>query len=401
MLGWHNASDHLPTNQMERAQRAYNGSAVWCNRLVFPTRPNLRSFGVLRVGVRDMLYAGIGLHKRTIAIHTLDDAGARVRQAHLPTHRDVVSAFFATLPGPHQAVVECTGMWYWLRDLLVPQGIDLRLGHAKSLKAISYAKVKTDAIDAATLAPLLRVQLVPEAHMISEAHREIRDVLRTRLLLVGRTLRGQRRMGALLAKYNVSSAAELPALPRLQADLHAAQATLLRTYVRRLAHERRDRALAMPAAQRLVWVRGIGKMVAYALLLEIDDIHRFPTVRPFHSYCRLVPGSTNSGGKTKHKRSRDGNRFLKMAFHFAVIRALQYVAELRKECQRLQRRKGKPIARALIAMELATIVYAMLIKETAFNGTFRGHSLTRTKRRTWPRLASPPGITDASEAPPP
>jgi hypothetical protein len=78
-----------------------------------------------------------------------------------------------------------------------------------------------------------------------------------------------------------------------------------------------------------------------------------------------------------------------MAFHHAAVRAVQYCAEIRAESQRLQRRKGKPIARALIAKELATIVYAMLTKEEAFNGTFRGHVLTCTKRRTWPRLASP------------
>ena len=89
--------------------------------------------------------------------------------------------------------------------------------------------------------------------------------------------------------------------------------------------------LATPAAQRLVWVPGIGKMVAYTLLLEIDDIRRFPTVRHFHSYCRLVPGSANSGGKTKHKRSRDGNRYLKMAFHFAAIRAVQHFGEIRTD----------------------------------------------------------------------
>jgi transposase len=47
-------------------------------------------------------------------------------------------------------------------------------------------------------------------------------------------------------------------------------------------------------------------------------------------------------------------------------------------------------SRARIAKELATIVYAMLTKEEAFNGKFAGHILTRTKRPTWPRLASPP-----------
>lgn len=336
-----------------------------------------------------MLYSGIDLHKRTLAIHTLDGAGALVRKADLPTQRDVITAYFATLPGPHQAVVECTGMWYWLRDLLVPQGIDLRLGHAKYLKAISYAKVKTDAVDAATLAQLLRVQLIPEAHMISDAHREIRDVLRTRLLLVSRTLRCQRSVGALLEKYNVATPAELSALPRLQAELHTAQRALLVTHVRRLERELKDRVLPTPDAQRLVWVPGIGAMVAYTLLLEIDDIRRFPSVRHFHSYCRLVPGSANSGGKTRHKRSRDGNRYLKIAFHHAAIRAIQYFPEVRATFQRLQRRKGKPIARALIAKELATIAYFMLTKQEAFNGKFCGLILTRTKRPAWPRLARP------------
>ena len=73
-------------------------------------------------------------------------------------------------------------MWYWVRDLLAPQGIDLRSAHAKYLKAIDYTKVKTDAVDAATLVQLLRVQPIREAHMI----REVRDLLRSRLVLVHR-----------------------------------------------------------------------------------------------------------------------------------------------------------------------------------------------------------------------
>ena len=159
--------------------------------------------------------------------------------------------------------------------------------------------------------------------------------------------------------------------------------------MKRLEAELRERVRVTPEAQRLVWVPGVGKMVAYTLLLEIDDITRFPSARHFHSYCRLVPGASDSGGKTRHKRSRDGNRYLQIAFHHAAIRAIQYFAEIRAVFQRLQRRKGKPIARALIAKELATIVYAMLTKEEAFNGKFCGQLLTRTKRATWPRRANP------------
>ncbi len=68
-----------------------------------------------------MMYSGIDLHKRTSpSIRSMTLARSSARQS-MPTHREAITAYFATLPGPHQAVVECTGMWYWLRDLLVPQ----------------------------------------------------------------------------------------------------------------------------------------------------------------------------------------------------------------------------------------------------------------------------------------
>ena len=73
-----------------------------------------------------------------------------------------------------------------------------------------------------------------------------------------------------------------------------------------------------------------------------------------------------------------------------TVARINYLRWLGAMSQRLQRRKGKPIARAIIAKELATIVYAMLTKSESFNGKFRGHQLTQTKRCTWPRLASPP-----------
>ena len=224
--------------------------------------------------------------------------------------------------------------------------------------------------------------------MIGAEHRATRDLLRSRLQLVTRAVRCQHAVGSLLEKYNVSTPAELPELARLQATLQDEQRTLLRTHIKRVEATLKSRLLPTPDVQRLVWVPGIGKLGAYALVLEIDDVQRFPTVRHFHSYCRLVPGADNSAGKVRHKRSRDGNRYLKLVFHTAAIRAAQYHPEIRQEYRRLARRKGKIVARALIAKDLASIVYWVLRKQEAFNGTFRGHVLT-PKPAVWPRLASP------------
>ena len=48
------------------------------------------------------------------------------------------------------------------------------------------------------MAQLLRVQLMPEAHMMSDTHRDVRDLLRVRLLLVTRIVQCQRSVSALL-----------------------------------------------------------------------------------------------------------------------------------------------------------------------------------------------------------
>ena len=80
-------------------------------------------------------------------------------------------------------------------------------------------------------------------------------------------------------------------------------------------------------------------------------------MRPFFSYCRLVPGAKNSGGKTRHKRTKDGNRYLKLASSHAAVRSIQYYPEIKRWYLAKRRAKGPMVARALVAKELARIVY--------------------------------------------
>ena len=336
-----------------------------------------------------MYFSGIDQHKVSSVITTLTADGQRVAQVTLPNHRAVLLHYFAQFPGPHRAVVESTGRWYWMRDLLVGAGVELELAHAKLLKAIAYAKVKTDAVDADTLAQLLRVGLIPKAHMIADAMRGPRDVLRARLQLVERRLRCEHSLGGLLEKFNVEQVERLPPLYQLQARLHTAQAELLATQVKELEQAVQGDLLEDAAVQRLLWIPGIGRLLAFTIYLEIDDIRRFPTVKHFWSYCRLVPGAADSGGKHRHRASRDGNRYLKLAFSHAAIRAVQYFPEVRQWFQRWKRKKPIRVARTLIAKELAQAVYVVLTEGVDFNQQFKGTPLTKRKQASWPRQASP------------
>lgn len=95
-----------------------------------------------------------------------------------------MTGYFAALgadPAGQRAVVESTSTWYWLADHLRVAGVGRTRGHSKYIQAIRYAKGKTDAVDAATLAQRLRSDLIPAAHMVSPDMREPRDLLRQRL----------------------------------------------------------------------------------------------------------------------------------------------------------------------------------------------------------------------------
>jgi len=62
-------------------------------------------------------------------------------------------------------------------------------------------------------------------------------------------------------------------------------------------------------------VPGIGRTLALTILYEIDSVERFPTVKDFCSYCRLVKGSVASAGKLKGTRgAKLGNPYLRWAF---------------------------------------------------------------------------------------
>ena len=330
-------------------------------------------------------FTGLDLHKRSVTATTLDPEGAVVATAKMPCRAPALRAYFAQIPGDHAAAVECTTGWYWVKDALADH-VDLALAHAKGVKAISSAKVKTDSADAKMLAHLLRTGLLPEAHMISDEMRPLRDVLRTRLRLVERRVAAQNSIARLLEKHNVRDVADLDALGQLQAECHIEQAESLHAQIKRLEKALHPHLVPDDDVQRLLRIPGIGKAGASTVRLEVDDISRFPSERQFFSYCRLVPGADNSGERARHKRSRDGNRYLKLAFSHATVRAIQYYPEVRAWYGTKRRRKPEAVARALVGKEIARIVYHVLKKQEDFNGRFKGVSLSRTKKEQPARL---------------
>lgn len=336
-----------------------------------------------------MYYTGIDLHKFSSYLTTVDSSGNIIKQADIKNVNHNFAQYFSDLGNDNITTVESTMTWYWLNDLLSSLNIPLVLAHAKYVKAIAYAKVKTDKVDSHTLAQLLRMDYIPVAHKISSDNRLLRDALRARLKIVQRHTSVTNSMHLLLGKYNLDSPDQLDDIPKYQYDQLTEVETLLSEQMLDLEKQLYPFLIPNNDIQRLLWIPGIGKMNAFTILLEVDDINRFEDVKHFFSYCRLTPAARNSGGKSKQRSSKDGNRYLKVAFSDAAIHAVQYYPIIRNYHNSLTRKKNKNIARTIIAKEIAEIVFYVLKYKSDFNNKFKGKDLVTRKSFQWPRVVSP------------
>ena len=353
-----------------------------------------------------MFYTGIDLHRRSISLCTLNANGDLIGRAKIKTESQAVLDYFQQWTEPHQAVVECTSNWYWLCDLLASRHIVPVLAHAKYLKAISYAKVKTDAIDAHTLAQLLRMGYVPAAHQLPPEYRAMRDLLRQRMVMEHERTILMQHAASILAKFNIvdlpCSAADagfadyVSSLPL--PEQYAMTLLMFHQQCRQVCEHKRSletyfKAQLRPSItlQLLVSIPGIGDITGAIIATETGDIHRFPDAKHYCSYCRLAPGAKDSGGKRSHRSgSKDGNPYLKYAFTEAAIKAIMYYPEIKRFAARIEHRANPTIARTVVAKELAKIVYYVLTRQQrccAFKGA------VITKRSDWPRTCKPGHLT--------
>jgi len=123
---------------------------------------------------------------------------------------------------------------------------------------------------------------------------------------------------------------------------------------------------------------GIGKVLALTILYETINIRRFPTVKNYVSYSRLVCGSNSSAGKDYGSRGRKmGNPYLKWAFMQAAVLCKRSDEQLARYAEKLKRKHGKYTANAIMGAKIARAIYFMLDRKT----TFSPELLIKGKRR--------------------
>jgi transposase len=126
-------------------------------------------------------WVGVDLHRRRSQFAIIDEHVEIALSKRIPTGRETITELLGDPDGTHVAL-EATYGWEWLAELLQDAGYDVHLAHPLRTRAIAAARVKTDAIDAKTLAHLLRTGLLPEAWIAPARRHRIMPVRSHRIL---------------------------------------------------------------------------------------------------------------------------------------------------------------------------------------------------------------------------
>jgi transposase len=229
---------------------------------------------------------GIDLHRKRSHVAVIDDQGRELRSRRVINDGQTILALLAEIDGDCRVALEATYGWEWLADVLEDGGYELHLAHPLRTKAIASARVKTDAVDARTLAHLLRADLLPEAYIAPRELRDLRDLLRQRVVLTHMRSALKNRVHALIARQGVQREhadlfgaggrrflAELELRPEPRQRLQ----TLLRLIadfdreIDALAREIDQRAKHDARVDVLCQIYGIGRYLGMLIVAEIGD----------------------------------------------------------------------------------------------------------------------------------
>lgn len=332
---------------------------------------------------------GIDLHARQMYVCLMDPQGKKLVHTNI---RNNDFEYFLKLIAPYRhnltVCCECMFGWYWLSDACQAAGLKFVLAHALYLKAIHGGKNKNDRIDSEKIAHLLRANLIPPAYVYPAALRPLRALWRQRLCYVWRRAELLARIQSHeLAHNRCPIKQSRPKRDPWEKQLMAREQNplrqlalqndlaMIRCYDQQILtlEEKLDgltRRHCAPEYALLQSMPGIGEHLGRTILYEIGDIERFPTVKDFLSYCRLVKGSVASAGKIKGLRgAKLGNPYLRWAFGEAAVIAKRDHATIGPLAQRLEAKMNgnKFKANTVLAIKLARSVYFMLKNKTVFD----------------------------------
>lgn len=374
-----------------------------------------------RIQTMDVLYktcCGIDVHKMKLVACLCKGHKQEIKEFSAKTKDIKAMANWLEENQCEMVAMESTSV-YWkpLVNIFEMRGLNYMIVNAKDFKAVPGRK--TDVLDSAWLADLLRHGLLKSSFIPSREQRELREATRYRKSITEERARALNRLQKLLEGANIKigsvlstitgkttmnlldyvlnndemmdeKTAETLIISRISASVKEVteamegimtpfQKMMMKQVLTHL-HELSERIEEMDiiidtymteyweAIKKLEQIPGVGKKSAEIILAEIGlDMNQFPTAGHLASWAGVAPGNNESAGKRKSGRTRKGNKILKSTLAQAAKSAAKNKNSFfHAQYQRIAIRRGKNRATMAVAHSILIAIYHMLKDDQEF-----------------------------------
>jgi transposase len=313
-------------------------------------------------------FVGLDVHAETIAVAIADPEGEVRSLGTIPNDAQAVRRLVKKLRCDHPLHVayEAGPMGYVLQRQLTELGVRCDVIAPTLIPVKAGDRVKTDRRDAMKLARCLRAGDLTAVWVPDAAHEALRDLVRARLAAKRDQLRARHRLNKFLLRHGHRPAVGTSPwghehLRRIRQGIRfeqqAQQLTLI-DYLHEVEHaaeriERLQRAIEQvvreaPAAIRglieaLQVLRGIAKICAVTLAVEIGAFSRFTHPRQLMGYAGMVSSEDSSGGRVRRGGiTKTGNAHVRRVIVEAAW-AYRHRPAVGPQLRRRQRGQDEPL----------------------------------------------------------
>jgi transposase len=258
---------------------------------------------------------GLDVHARSVVAGVIDLGSGEVRSLRVPHGSEATVAWLKTLPAPVRVVYEAGPTGYGLARSCAEAGISCVVAAPSKIRPAAD-RVKTDRRDAERLARLLRLGEITPVRVPGPEEEAARDLVRAREDARGDLMRARHRLSKLLLRHGMVydatawTRAHDAWLRRnrfgsgpLAIVFDECYARMVDAKTRRDALDKGITELAatepyVDVVERLICLRGVSTLTAFALTVELGDWNRFrpESLGPF---LGLTPSENSSGERRR------------------------------------------------------------------------------------------------------
>jgi len=334
---------------------------------------------------------GVDLAKNVFQLHGVDRKGKALWKRRLARGKWLAVLCDTVEPGTEIGMEACAGAHHWARQLM-QRGYPVKVIPPQFVKPFVKSN-KNDANDAAAICEAMSRPNMRFVMVKSVAQQDIQATHRIRSeLMMQRTAKANQIRG-LVAEYGLVAPLTMCALRaaipcwledaengltgHFRSLLHGVWADLVALDDRVLELDRGIQKLASSneVTRRLQQLRGVGPMVATALVATVGDARQYHKGRQMAAAIGLTPRQHSSGGKDRLLGiSKRGDVYLRSLL---IHGARAVVSQAKHRDDRLSRwvtgiaqRRHPNVAAVALANKTARMAWAMLRNETDYDPDF-------------------------------